>query len=104
MTDVNGAFQTISSQIRSENIYDSALNGSPKKQNSQSPTNRVSDYGKIFGLFDNYEKNHFSWIFRHLFSKMSEKYYFSIYFDLEKNTKIAIIYTNEEVADKRIAR
>jgi len=60
MTDVNGAFQTISSQIQSEYIYDSALNGSPKKQNSQSPTNRVSDYGNIFGLFDNYEKNHFS--------------------------------------------
>ena len=45
-TDVNGAFRTISSQMDSENIYETALNGSPKKQNSQSPSNRESHYGR----------------------------------------------------------
>ena len=59
ITDVNGAFQTISSQIESENIYDTSLNGSPKKQNSQSTCNRVSHYGRIFRLFHNYKEDDF---------------------------------------------
>ena len=52
MREPNKDFKTFSSQVDSENIYDAALNGSPRKQNSQSPVTRVSTCPHVSLFYD----------------------------------------------------